>query len=76
MTVTMTIQNADNNLLNAIKALLRLAPNAHVTMKKSKDDGFYSEENIKYLEDLKKRDDEGKLHFVTKTWDELKAMEK
>ena len=64
MTVTMTIQNADNNLLNAIKGLLRLAPNAHVTMKKSKDDGFYSKENIKYLEDLKKRDDESKLKFT------------
>lgn len=25
MTLTLTIQNADNNLLNAIKALLRLA---------------------------------------------------
>ena len=30
----------------------------------SKDDGFYSKENIKYLEDLKKRDDESKLKFT------------
>ncbi len=30
----------------------------------SEDASFCSEENIKYLEDLKKRDDESKLKFT------------
>ena len=39
-------------------------------------DGFYSEANIRHLEELKRLDDEGKLKFVVKTMDELRAMEK
>ena len=39
-------------------------------------DGFYSEANIRHLEELKRLDDEGKLNFVVKTMDELRAMEK
>lgn len=39
-------------------------------------DDFYSEANIRHLEELKRLDDAGQLHFVTKTWEELKAMEK
>ena len=39
-------------------------------------DDFYSEANIRPLEELKRLDDAGQLHFVTKTWEELKAMEK
>lgn len=39
-------------------------------------DDFYSEANIRHLEELKRLDDVGQLHFVTKTWEELKAMEK
>ena len=39
-------------------------------------DDFYNEANIRHLEELKRLDDEGKLHFVSKTWEELKAMEK
>ena len=39
-------------------------------------DDFYSEANIRHLEELKRFDDAGQLHFVTKTWEELKAMEK
>ena len=39
-------------------------------------DAFYSEANIRHLEELKRFDDAGQLHFVTKTWEELKAMEK
>ena len=38
-------------------------------------DDFYSEANIRHLEELKRLDDAGQLHFVTKTWEELKAME-
>lgn len=41
---------------------------------KDRDD-FYSEANIRHLEELKRLDDAGQLHFVTKTWEELKAME-
>ena len=39
-------------------------------------DDFYIEANIRHLEELKRLDDAGQLHFVTKTWEELKAMEK
>lgn len=39
-------------------------------------DDFYSEANLLHLEELKRLDDAGQLHFVTKTWEELKAMEK
>ena len=39
-------------------------------------DDFYSEANIRHLEELKRLDDAGQLHFVMKTWEELKAMEK
>lgn len=42
---------------------------------KDRDD-FYSEANLRHLEELKRLDDAGQLHFVTKTWEELKAMEK
>lgn len=38
-------------------------------------DDFYSEANLRHLEELKRLDDVGQLHFVTKTWEELKAME-
>ena len=41
---------------------------------KDRDD-FYSEANIRHLEELKRLDDAGQLHFVTKNWEELKAME-
>lgn len=40
------------------------------------NDAFYNEANIRHLEELKRLDDEGKLHFVVKTMDELRAMEK
>ena len=43
----------------------------------SKDnDGFYNEANIKHLIELKKLDDEGKLHFVEKSLEELEKMAK
>ncbi|MBP3365867.1 MAG: type II toxin-antitoxin system RelB/DinJ family antitoxin [Treponema sp.] len=40
------------------------------------DDGFYSEANQRYLEKMAALDKEGKLNYVTKTWEELKAMAK
>ena len=40
------------------------------------DDGFYNPANIKYLEELKRLDDQGQLKFVTKTLEELEAMAK
>ena len=42
----------------------------------AKDDGFYNEANIRHLEELKRLDDEGKLHWIPKTMEELRAMEK
>lgn len=38
------------------------------------DDGFYSEANQRYLEKMAALDREGKLHYVTKTMEELEAM--
>ena len=38
------------------------------------DDGFYSEANQRYLEKMASLDREGKLHYVTKTMEELEAM--
>ncbi len=64
MTLTMTIQNADNTLFEALKGVIKLSPKARVSVKKIADDDFYSEANIRHLEELKKLDDEGKLHFV------------
>lgn len=40
------------------------------------EDGFYNEANIKHLIELKKLDDEGKLHYVEKSLDELMEMAK
>ena len=64
MTLTMTIQNAGNTLFEALKGVIKLSPKARVSVKKIADDDFYSEANIRHLEELKKLDDEGKLHFV------------
>lgn len=38
------------------------------------DDSFYSEANQRYLEKMAALDREGKLHYVTKTMEELEAM--
>ena len=40
----------------------------------AEDDGFYSEANQRYLEKMAALDREGKLHYVTKTMEELEAM--
>lgn len=76
MTATVTIQNANKTLIDAIKSLVKLAPSAHLTVKKTAKDDFYNEENIRHLEELKRLDDEGKLHFVKKTMEELETMAK
>lgn len=76
MTATVTIQNADSSLINVLKSLVKLAPDAHISIKKTPKDDFYNEENIRHLEELKRLDDEGKLHFVEKTMEELEAMAK
>ena len=75
MTATLTIQNADRPLIDALKSVIRLTPGARVSVKETKSDGFYSEENIRHLEELKRLDDEGKLRWISKTPEELKAME-
>ena len=64
MTSTITIQNANKNLVDAIKSLIKLAPSAHLSVKKTPKDDFYNEENIRHLEELKRLDDEGKLKFT------------
>ncbi|MCR5125472.1 MAG: hypothetical protein K6B43_09795 [Treponema sp.] len=76
MVATLTIQNADNNLLNALKSVIRLHPQARVSVKKTQERDFSDKENIRHLEELKRLDDEGKLHFVEKTMEELEAMAK
>ncbi|MBR0032395.1 MAG: hypothetical protein IJP61_08920 [Treponema sp.] len=63
MTLTLTIQNADKNLFDALKGVIKLSPKARVTVKKS-DDDFFSEANIRHLEEMKTLDDEGKLKFT------------
>ena len=40
------------------------------------DDGFYNPANIKYLEETKKLEEQGKLKFITKTLEELEEMAK
>lgn len=69
-------KNANKNLVDAIKSMVKLSPSAYISVKKTPKDDFYNEENIRHLEELKRLDDEGKLHFVTKTMEELEAMAK
>lgn len=76
MTATVTIQNADNALINALKSLVKLSPSAHIKVQKTPKDDFYSEENIHHLEELKRLDDAGKLNFVEKSMEELEALAK
>ena len=64
MTATVTIQNANQTLIAALKSLVKLSPSARISIKKTLKDDFYSEENIRHLEELKRLDDEGKLKFT------------
>ena len=76
MTYTITIQNADKTLFDALKGVIKLSPNARVSIKKTEDDGALSKENILHLEKQVRLINEGKAKFVTKTLDELEAMAK
>ena len=64
MTATVTIQNADKTLVDALKSLVKLSPMANIKIKKTEKDDFYSEENINYLKELKRLENEGKLSFT------------
>lgn len=88
--ITIRMDNADKTEFSQICKSIGLSVNAafNVFAKKVisdrkipfelnvKDDDFYSEANIRNLEKIKKLYDEGKLKFVTKTMEELRAMEK
>lgn len=64
MTATVTIQNANKPLIDALKSLVKLSPSARISVKKAAQDDFYNEENIRHLEEMKRLDDEGKLKFT------------
>ena len=70
MTATMTIQNADNTLLNALKSVIKLYPQARVSVKKSQD-SYYSEKDIQEMETQAQLYKDGKAKLVTKTFEEL-----
>lgn len=73
MTTTLTIQNSDKTLIDALKSVIKLHPKAKVSVK-SKNDDFYNEANIRHLEEQKRRIEAGEAHFVTKTIEELETM--
>ncbi len=64
MTATVTIQNADSALINALKSVVKLSPSARLKIQKPAKDDFYSEENIRHLKELKRLDDAGMLKFT------------
>ena len=70
MTATMTIQNADNNLLNALKSVIRLYPQARVSVKKSQESHF-SENDIQEMEEQARLFNEGKIKLIPKSFEEL-----
>ena len=74
MTTTLTIQNSDKMLIEALTSVIRLHPQAKVTVQSRGGDGFYDEENIRHLEEQVRRINEGKAILVTKTLDELEAL--
>ena len=71
MTYTITIQNADTSIISALKSVLKLSPKVHFSVKKEKDDGFFSEANIRHLEEHAQLYREGKAKLITKTFEEL-----
>mgnify|MGYP006916032368 CR=1 FL=1 len=70
MTATMTIQNADNNLLNALKSVIRLYPQARVSIKKSNEE-FFSDCDLQEMKNQAKLYEAGKATLITKTFEEL-----
>ncbi len=63
MTSTLVIQNSNKDLIAALKGVIKLHPQSKVSIKNNNDD-FYSEANIKHLEEMKRLADEGKLKFT------------
>ena len=70
MIATMTIQNADNNLLNALKSVIKLYPQAKVSVKKTQE-SYFTEKDICDMENQAKLYNEGKAKLITKTFEEL-----
>lgn len=70
MTATMTIQNADNNLLNALKSVIKLYPQVRVSVKKSHE-AFFNKRDIQEMKNQLKLYEEGKVKLITKTFEEL-----
>ena len=66
----MTIQNADNNLLNALKSVIKLYPQARVSVKKS-NEAFFNERDIQEMSNQVKLYEEGNVKLITKTFEEL-----
>lgn len=53
MTATVTIQNADNALINALKSVIRLYPQARVSVKKTQESIFSAQETSEMENDAK-----------------------
>ena len=70
MVATLTIQNADNNLLNALKSVIRLHPQARVSVKKTQERDF-SDKTVQEMKEQAKLYNEGKVKLITKTFEEL-----
>ncbi len=71
MTYTITIQNADDNIIKLLKGFLKLMPNIHFSVKKSQDEGAFSKEEFLKMEEDVRLYNEGKAKLITKTFDEL-----
>ena len=70
MVATLTIQNADNNLLNALKSVIRLHPQARVSVKKTQERDL-SDKTVQEMKEQAKLYNEGKVKLITKTFEEL-----
>ena len=70
MTATVTIQNADNALINALKSVIRLYPQARVSVKKTQESIFSAQETSEMENDARLYE-EGKAKLVEKTFEEL-----
>lgn len=64
MTATVTIQNADKSLVDALKSLVKLSPAARIKVRRTREDDFFSDGNMRHLAELKRLDDEGRLKFT------------
>ena len=73
MPTMLTIQNSDKVLVSALRSVIRLHPQAKMTVR-NKDDGFYSEANIRQLETQVQRINDGSAYLVTKSLKELETL--